>query len=68
MFSTQSKFALSVTAISLVAAAPVVKPAIAQVVVLPSGNYENDFEKYLVATIAFVLLCFAVWRFFKGRR
>jgi hypothetical protein len=68
MFSTQSKFALSVTAISLVAAAPVVKPTIAQVVVLPSGNYENDFEKYLVATIAFVLLCFAVWRFFKGRR
>ena len=62
------KFALNLIAISLLTAISVAKPAIAQVVLLPSGTFENDFEKYLVATIAFVLLCFAVWRFFKGRR
>ena len=41
--------------------------AVAQVVI-PYGTYENGFEKYLVATIALVLLCVAVWRYYKRGR
>jgi hypothetical protein len=41
-------------------------PAAAQVVI-PYGNFGDGFEKYLVATITFVLLCFAAWRFFRSR-
>ena len=44
-----------------------VNSAAAQVVI-PYGTYENDFEKYLIATIALVLLCFAVWRHYKWGR
>jgi len=40
--------------------------ALAQVVI-PFGDYGDGFEKYLVAVIAFVLLCVAVWRFFRNR-
>jgi hypothetical protein len=40
--------------------------AVAQVVI-PFGDFGDGFEKYLVAGIAFVLLCVAVWRFFRNR-
>ncbi len=43
-----------------------VNPAAAQVVI-PHGNPGDGFEKYLIATISLLLLCFAVWRYF-GRR
>jgi hypothetical protein len=64
----EQRFLLNLGWINLVAAACFMKPALAQVVLLPSGNFENDFEKYLVAIITLVLLCFAVWRFFRDRR
>jgi len=41
--------------------------ALAQVVI-PFGDFGGGFEKYLVATITFVLLCFAVWQFFRNRK
>jgi hypothetical protein len=41
--------------------------AMAQVVI-PYGTYENGFEKYLIATIALVLLCVAVWRYYQRGR
>src|SRR5262245_56665846 len=44
MLCMQLKFYLTLTVLSLVAAAFFAKPALAQVVLLPSGNFENDFE------------------------
>ena len=41
--------------------------ALAQVVI-PYGDFNDGFEKYLVATITFLLLCFAVWQYFRDRR
>ena len=52
--------------IGSVAAGALVSPAMAQVLI-PFGDYGDGFEKYLVAGIAFVLLCVAVWRFFRNR-
>ena len=49
-----------------VAGAAFIDPAAAQVVI-PYGDLDGGFEKYLVAVITFVLLCFAVWRFFRNR-
>jgi len=43
-----------------------INPAAAQVVI-PYGDFGDGFEKYLIAVISFVLLCFAVWRFFRNR-
>ena len=43
-----------------------INSAMAQVVI-PFGVYNNDFEKYLVAAVTLVLLCFAVWRYFSRR-
>jgi hypothetical protein len=37
-------------------------------VVIPHGDFDSDFEKYLVATISFVLLCLAAWQFYRNRR
>jgi hypothetical protein len=42
--------------------------AAAAQVLIPHGDFDSDFEKYLVATISFVLLCFAVWQFYRKRR
>jgi len=42
-------------------------PSSAQVLI-PYGNSDNDFEKYLVAAISLVLLGFAIWRYFRNRR
>ena len=37
-------------------------------VVIPYGDFDNDFEKYLVVAITLAALAFAVWRYFrKGR-
>ena len=36
-----------------------------QVVLIPHGAFENDFEKYLVAIVSLALLCFAACRFFS---
>ncbi len=43
-----------------------INPAAAQVVI-PYGDFGDGFEKYLIVVISFVLLCFAVWRFFRNR-
>jgi len=48
------------------AAGTLINPAVAQVLI-PYGDFGDGFEKYLVAGIAFVLLCVAVWRFIKNR-
>ena len=50
----------------VVSFAAVITPAAAQVVI-PFGAFGDGFEKYLVAGIAFVLLCVAVLRFFRNR-
>ena len=42
-------------------------PVAAQVVI-PHGDFDSDFEKYLVATISLVLLCLAAWQFYRNRR
>jgi hypothetical protein len=42
--------------------------AVAQVVLLPHGKYENDFQTYLVAVISLALLGFAVWRHYRRGR
>ncbi|HEY6753962.1 MAG TPA: hypothetical protein VI077_04505 [Pseudolabrys sp.] len=42
--------------------------AFAQIVLIPHGDFENDFEKYLVVIISLALLGFAAWRFFRGGR
>jgi hypothetical protein len=47
-------------------AAAFVDTAVAQVLI-PFGDFGDGFERYLVASIAFVLLCVAVWRFFRNR-
>jgi hypothetical protein len=49
-----------------VAASAFIDRAVAQVVI-PFGDFGEGFEKYLVASIAFVLLCIAVWRFYRNR-
>jgi hypothetical protein len=41
--------------------------ALAQVVI-PYGNFDDGFEKYLVAGVTFLLLCFAVWQYFRDRK
>jgi hypothetical protein len=64
MLSVRSKF--HTTNLVLLAVASV-HPAAAQVLI-PHGDFDSDFEKYLVATISFVLLCFAVWQFYRKRR
>jgi hypothetical protein len=60
------KFFVTFTCVSLVVASFGVKMARAQVVI-PHGSFENDFESYLVVIVSFILLCFAVWRFFRRR-
>ena len=59
---------LNLTWISVFAAGYFMSSAAAQVVLIPHGDYNNDFEKYLVVTISFVLLCFAAWRYYRSRR
>ena len=60
----QHRFLCTLSAIPFVAT--FINPAVAQVVI-PYGDFGDGFEKYLIAVIAFVLLCFAVWRFFRNR-
>jgi len=60
------KFPLTFTCVTLILASFGVKGATAQVVI-PHGSFENDFYSYLVAIVSFILLCFAVWRFFRRR-
>ena len=52
--------------VAAVAAGAFIDRAVAQVVI-PFGDFGDGFEKYLVAAIAFVLLCVAVLRFFRNR-
>jgi hypothetical protein len=59
---------IAAVGINLFAAISFMNSAVAQIVLIPQGDYENDFEKYLVAIISLVLLCFAAWRFYRSRR
>ena len=36
-------------------------------VVIPYGDFDNDFEKYLVAAVTLAALVFAMWRYFRNR-
>jgi hypothetical protein len=54
--------------IGLLVASVAANPAAAQIVLIPHGGSDNDWFTYLVAFVSFVLLCFAMWRFFRGRR
>jgi len=36
-------------------------------VVIPHGDFDNDFAKYLVAAITLAALIFAMWRYFRNR-
>src|SRR5262245_41684309 len=62
--AVRSKFLTIVLVLFAVAS---LHPAAAQVVI-PHGDFDGDFEKYLVATISFVLLCLAAWQFYRNRR
>jgi hypothetical protein len=35
--------------------------------IIPYGDYGNGLEKYLVAGITLAALCFAIWRYYRGR-
>ena len=43
-----------------------IETAVAQVVI-PYGNFDNDFEKYLVVAVTLATLIFAAWRYFRRR-
>jgi hypothetical protein len=43
-----------------------IETAAAQVVI-PYGDFDSDFEKYLVVAVSLATLAFAMWRYFKGR-
>ena len=43
-----------------------IETAAAQVVI-PYGDFDNDFEKYLVAAVSLAALVFAMWRYFRNR-
>jgi len=43
-----------------------IETAAAQVVI-PYGDFDNDFEKYLVAAVSLAALVFAMWRFCRNR-
>jgi hypothetical protein len=62
------RFPLKLTWISLFVANSIANSAVAQVVLIPHGDFENDFEKFLVVIISLVLLCFAAWRFYRRDR
>jgi hypothetical protein len=53
--------------IILLAAASFMNSAAAQVVI-PHGDYDSDFEKYLVVAVSLAALVFAVWRYWGSRR
>jgi hypothetical protein len=53
--------------IILLAAASFMNSAAAQVVI-PHGDYDSDFEKYLVVVVSLAALVFAVWRYWGSRR
>jgi len=44
-----------------------VKGTAAAQVVIPFGDFENDFEKYLVVAVTLAALVFAMWRYFRNR-
>jgi hypothetical protein len=60
MFANESVYG----AISAIA---FIDPAAAQVVI-PHGDFDTDFERYLVAAVTFAALVFAMWRYFKKGR
>jgi len=43
-----------------------VNSAVAQLVI-PHGDYDSDFEKYLMAAVTLAALIFAMWRYFRNR-
>jgi uncharacterized membrane protein YphA (DoxX/SURF4 family) len=53
--------------IGLLATSSFTSAAAAQVVI-PYGDYDSDFEKYLVAAVSLAALVFAVWRYWGSRR
>ena len=36
-------------------------------VVIPHGDFDSDFEKYLVAAVTLAALIFSMWRYFRNR-
>ena len=40
----------------------------AQVVVVPHGDWDHGPETYVVAAVSFALLCLAVWQYYRPRR
>ena len=51
---------------SLLAAVAFTASADAQVVLIPHGNYESDFEKHLVVIVTLVLFAFAILQSYKN--
>ena len=45
----------------------VVANSAAAQVVIPYGDFDNDFEKYLVVAVTLAALVFAMWRYFRNR-
>jgi hypothetical protein len=64
MLVLRSKFLLLV---SLFATGFFISSVAAQVVI-PHGDYDSDFEKYLVAAVSLAALVFAVWRYWGSQR
>jgi hypothetical protein len=58
---------LTLASTILFAAGSLMNSAAAQVVI-PHGDYDNGFEKYLVVAVSLAALVFAVWRYWGSRR
>jgi hypothetical protein len=52
--------------LTMLFAISLIETAAAQVVI-PYGDFDNDFVKYLVAAVSLAALVFAMWRFFRNR-
>jgi len=58
---------LKLALIVLLAASSFINSAAAQVVI-PHGQPDSNFEKYLVVALSLAALAFAVWRYWLSRR
>ncbi|HET9716245.1 MAG TPA: hypothetical protein VFP60_08680 [Pseudolabrys sp.] len=63
----QSKRILRAASVGLVAACTFSESALAQVVI-PHGDFGDGVTAYIVAAVSLLLLCFAVWQYFRSGR
>jgi len=65
-FSKIERQVFRLSLLTMLFAISFIETAAAQVVI-PYGDFDNDFEKYLVVAVSLAALVFAMWRFFRNR-